>query len=305
MVLAKNGWACLGFALVLCGAGCREETVELSLSRDGSGTVTHTYYMTAQAMDSLQLAKALDTKMSQVAPGASKLDLNGIDREALQREAAAMGEGVTLQSAEKVKDDNGREGQQAVFAFTDVNKLKLSPRPAVPKAAGIADKQPEDAAAAMQLTFKFTPGDQPVLLVDTPVKQAEAVASDALADPDADEAASVAKNAVADAGEDAGADAPLGMVKMLQMKQMFKGLKFKLTLAVDGTITETNASFVNKQKNTVTLVEMDFDQMLATEELSKLAKLGEIKDIAEAKKQLKDVKGVKLESQDKIKIAFE
>ena len=74
------------------------------------------------------------------------------------------------------------------------------------------------------------------------------------------------------------------------MKKLFDGLKVAIDVDVLGTIVKTNSPYV--QGSRVTLLEMDFSQLLANEQL--LSQIGEPGSIEEAKQMLKDVKGFKV-----------
>jgi hypothetical protein len=84
------------------------------------------------------------------------------------------------------------------------------------------------------------------------------------------------------------------------MKKLFDGLKIAIDVEVLGTIVKTNSPFVQGSK--VTLLEMDFSELVANDKL--LSQVGEPKSIEEAKRLLKDVKGFKVNLDREVTIEF-
>ena len=84
------------------------------------------------------------------------------------------------------------------------------------------------------------------------------------------------------------------------MKKLFDGLKVAIDVDVLGTIVKTNSPYV--QGSNVTLLEMDFSQLLANDQL--LAQIGEPGSIEEAKQMLKNVKGFKVNLDREVTIEF-
>ena len=76
----------------------------------------------------------------------------------------------------------------------------------------------------------------------------------------------------------------------MMKKQMFKGLKFSVSLIVDGTLVKTNTPHV--KGNTLTVIAVDFDKLLENpEKFAELAKK-QPKTVEDMKKVLKDVPGI-------------
>jgi hypothetical protein len=84
------------------------------------------------------------------------------------------------------------------------------------------------------------------------------------------------------------------------MKKLFEGLKVGIDVSVLGTIVKTNSPYV--QGSTVTLLEMDFSELLTNDQL--LSQIGEPGSLEEAKALLKNVKGFKINLDREVAIEF-
>ncbi len=94
-------------------SGCFEMSVVLGVRKDGSGVVHSRNYLDAS------LAKMMgDTSEDPIpTPTAEEAD----------EMAAMLGEGVTVESVRKSENKAGWPGYEVVFAFSDINTLKLAP----------------------------------------------------------------------------------------------------------------------------------------------------------------------------------
>jgi hypothetical protein len=88
--------------------------------------------------------------------------------------------------------------------------------------------------------------------------------------------------------------------QMAMMKKLLDGLRVEIAVDVLGTIVKTNSPYV--QGSRVTLLEMDFKELLANDAL--LAQVGQPESIEEAKKLLAGVKGFKVNLDREVAIEF-
>jgi hypothetical protein len=194
-----------------------------------------------------------------------------------------MGTGVTFVSAKKHSTDKG-EGYIATYAFTDINQLRIDQNrsDAMPDAGPGVEVKKEKSEP---ITFQFKKGKVAELIVKNPVDTQPDVGQ-----PKSDKPAE--------------ADAPGGeeMVVMM-MQQMFKDMKMTMVVEVVGKVVKTNAEHV--AGNRATLMEMDFNKLLANP--AKLKELGKAnpKTIEETKALVKGVEGVKVETKPSISIQFQ
>ena len=253
--------ASAAFVAVLC-TGCIRSATVINVKADGSGTVEQTMLM------NLGLMKGMLGGMA----GPQAQTPGGVNEADLKRSAARMGEGVTFVSAEPLKSDDGFEGTKALYAFTDVTKLRVDQDPNLSGATtGGVSTPPKDSNP---VTFQFAQADGVSTLTVSLKDKPKAEGGPTPAPP---------------GGPDM--DNP----QMLEMmRSMFKGFKVSIDGAVAGTILKTNADHVAGSR--VTLLEMDMEKLMQDEaQLKKVQKmLGPTASVSELKPYLKDVKGLKV-----------
>lgn len=269
-------------------AGCLQIEKVVSVKPDGSGTITEKLIMPQAIIAQMkQMMEGFAKGFGGDAPGkdapAKPFDL--MDEAKLREEAGKMGEGVTYVSAKKIKSDKG-EGYIATYTFTDINKVKLDQNP------GSAMPTPKDAPAPPEadskpeiITFQFTKGKPSQLIISSP--EFNPGASESAEKPKADEP----ENAAAE------------QMAMTMMQQMFKDMKVTVAVEFVGKIVKTDAD--NVAGNRVTLMEMDFNKLLANPEKFKQVSKAQPKTLEETKKLMKGVEGIKFESKPKTTIQFQ
>ncbi len=254
--------ASAAFVAVLC-TGCIRSATVINVKADGSGTVEQTMLVNLGLMKGMLGGMAGPQGQT---PGV----LNEAD---LKRTAARMGEGVTFVSAEPLKGDDGFEGTKALYAFTDVTKLRVDQDPNLSgSSTGGVSTPPKDSNP---VTFEFA--------------KAGGVATLTVSLKDKPKAAGGGTTPAPAGGPDM--DNP----QMLEMmRSMFKGFKVSIDVAVAGKILKTNADYVSGSR--VTLLEMDMEKLMQDEaQLKKVQKmLGPTASVSELKPYLKDVKGLKV-----------
>jgi hypothetical protein len=187
--------------------------------------------------------------------------------------AAAMGPGVTFVSQEKNPDGSGFKTS---YAFKDISKIKveISPGPDSGESKG------EQKDKSEPLNFRFArQGGKSVLTVVQPQPKK----TDAQAKP------------------------PEGMQEMAMsmwtmMKGMMKGLKLKTVLEVNGKIAKATSPYV--QGSSVTLLEMDFDQITADDaNFKKFTQAGDDPSTMNPK-ALQGIKGMKINPDQEVVVEF-
>lgn len=248
-------------------SSCIEVDQTINLKKDGSGTITEEVVMGAQML------AMMEGGLGGLGGEAGADPLADLYDEAKYKEkAAAYGEGVTFTKLEKIQR-NGGKGVKVTYTFKDINKVQFSPGSAMddigPGNEGGGEEDP--------VTFQYAGG---VLTVNFP-------------DIDAGDAGA------ADLGGEDLAD-PAAEAMMAQMAQMFKDMKISAKLNIVGGIAETDATHVDG--NTVTLLEMVFAEIIKNPEGMKALQKMEGADRGQMQELLKDVKGVKVETKEKIKV---
>jgi hypothetical protein len=237
-------WMAIAAVVAFGAAGCMQGTTEIAVKKDGSGTISETVYLSKAT---LEMVKA----MAQMSGGdAAASDPLKVDEEKCRAKAPTMGEGVTFVSAKAVKNEKGDEGTETVFAFADVSKLRLDlneagagPGPSCPPTEPAEGKK-------LPLTFAFAKGDPSRLTIRLPKPAPKAEAKDG---------AKGGKPEVREPTEQ----------EVAMAKQMGGGLKMHFRVAVEGTITKTNAAYVNQAKNGITIFRLDFEKTFADAESTK------------------------------------
>jgi len=271
----KAGLAVVMATTVLV-AGCINVDTLVTLNSDGSGTIEETMLMSKAALEQM---KAMMAGMA--GPEGSGAPPALFDEVKLRDKAAGYGAGVTYVSGEPLATDTG-EGYKVVYAFSDINNLQLNQNP--------GDKLPSGPAAAAApapekefLTFQFTSGSPNALIINRP-------------EPDSPSGGPPG----GDSGQPASPVADPQAMAMMQ--QMFKDMKVRFAIKVQGAITETNAT--HREGNEVTVMEMDFNALLANpEKFQKLASV-DSQRFEDLKEIVKDMPGMKVDLNNTLEIQF-
>jgi hypothetical protein len=301
--------------VVLAGvllAGCMDVETVIKVKPDGSGTVEETMIMSKETVEQMKMMTSgmagmfTDGEEGQAAPTPEPFSL--LDEEELKSKAKEMGEGVTYVSGKELSTEKG-EGYVAVYAFTDITKLKINKEPDSPMGSGMGmemgmapgmemepDMEPESsvnlAPGMEKVTFEFTPGESAVLKLRIPQEESGSEVSETPED----------SGEVVLPEEGGETDEALDPMQQ-QMMQMFKDMRFALKIVVEGDIQETNAS--HRDGSAITLFDMHFGKLL--DDMSKfeeLSKGGGMADFTQAMEAMKDIEGIKVETQEEVVIKF-
>ncbi len=274
-------------ALAIAGAAllpaCIQDATVIKLKPDGSGTIEKTTTMTQEMFAQLQeMQKGMggEPEPGKEAPKPK----DPFSEDEAKANAAKMGEGVTFVSYEKV-DANGHVGSKAIYAFTDVTKLVLNESPSSPQGegGGGGDEKKKDP-----IKFQFAKGgaSSTLTVVFPEMKPKEEPAKP----PDPSEPPPPPENPQEDAQ------------KMEQAKMIFKDMRVSIIVEAQGTIVKTNSTYVDGPR--VTLLEMDFGQLLENMDKFKEVSKANPKTMEEMKAMLKDVKGFKINPTQQVTIEF-
>jgi hypothetical protein len=289
----------VGIGLILLSfLGCIQVDTLIKVKSDGSGTIEETVMMSKEMVQMMEgmmkqmmegMAEGIEeagNKPSEKKPeqeqAMESFDL--FDEAKLKQEAGDMGEGVTYVSGKKISTDTF-EGFEAVYAFADINKLKLNQNP--------SDNMPSDPSQSGSeekeeyVTFQFTKGKPATLSVklpeDEPDKKEDAPKPEEMPELSAEEQQQAA-------------------MMLQQMKSMFKGMKIAMAIEVEGNVVETNATHVDGSR--VTIMELDFGKLLEMpEKLMEFSQL-EPDSVEDAKAFMKDIPGFKVDMNKELTIKF-
>lgn len=264
-------------ACTLFMAGCLQVQTVVKVKPDGSGTIEERTVMKGQMAMMMMAMSQMDDEQGDT----KKKKKSGLfSEEEMNKRATEMGEGVTFVSGKEIKVDDG-QGYEAVFAFKDISKLKLSESPDVnPMGSSSGEKNEEEKKEKKYVTFAFTKGSPATLTVYMPPREKKE------------------KSKKVEKKED-DQDMKAGMA---MARAMFKDLKFSSVIQVQGSIVETDATF--RDGSTVTLFDVDFDKLMSDETLMSKAMENEDLSDEEAKELMKKYPGIKIETNKVTKIRF-
>ncbi|MGH9465397.1 MAG: hypothetical protein ACRD0X_07085 [Thermoanaerobaculia bacterium] len=208
--------------------------------------------------------------------------------ERVRSDPGAFGEGVTFVSAEPIGTDEA-PGVRLTLAFADITRVDLG------QVQGLGGPAPPRAESGGEQDLRFRldrhPGGRAVLT---------AVFTEPPAEPRPAAAAPVPKVGPK-AGPGAKGIEDLGKGLLEMFKAMATGMRIALAVEVPELVA-TNSPYV--EGDTVTLLELDMDSLLADE--AKLTAFGESADtsLAALRKLFAGVPGVKLPPEPEVTIEF-
>jgi hypothetical protein len=89
---------------------------------------------------------------------------------------------------------------------------------------------------------------------------------------------------------------------MQALKPLYADLRIAVSVEVVGKITDTNAAYVDG--SVVTLMDMDFGKILSDETAFKKLASSQTQSVREVQELVKAMPGVRLDTQESIKISF-
>ena len=273
--LRRIGTYALCALVVLALTGCFTHDTVVRVASDGSGTVEQTVILHGPMLQMMQ----------SFSPSGEEMEL--YTREELEQTAREMGDGVRLASVDSVTTSTGGRGYTAGYAFDDINTLNINQSPADEVSPPSGDDTSMPDANLKDIRFDFTPGAPAQLTIHMPPMEP---------DTSAQEAASDSLMAME-------ADSAQQAMQMAMMKEMMKGGGVSLTVVVDGTIQETNASY--RDDNRITLLSFDFDALIEDEDRLRSLSRERPDDLAEAQALLQDVEGLSAELNETVTVRFE
>ncbi len=263
--MKKTLFSFLAMAMALVLPSCLEYETEITVNKDGSGTITDKMIMGAQMVGMMEMAAAQGG-----AQGNPLADMK--DEAKLKEKAATYGEGVTFVKVEDAKDANGGKGVVVTYKFTDINKITFSPNSGMEQLGNMKPGgKVEEAAAQAKASFSYADGKLSITLPQ----------------PEGDESAE---------GEDKeGKKFDPQDPQMAMMAEMMRGMKMSAKVTLADGIAETNAT--HHADGTITLLEIDFDEIMKNPDgLNSLSGM-DAKNPAAIGKALEKVKGAKAEVQ--------
>lgn len=260
-------------SLTLLLVGCLQVETKINVAKDGSGTINEKVLLSRTFVNMMkEFAQAFQDSTSTE-------EFSLFKEDEIKADAKDYGEDVKYVSHELISDDNW-EGFEVVYSFKDITKIKIQPDPG--SKVGMGDEEGEAAADEEYYFFKFNKGDVSELIIDRPPIELNSESEE-----NKDTMETSEQN-----------DEEMGE----EFLKMMGGTKINIALQVEGQIASTNASYVDGSK--ITLMQMNFGEMMKNKESFKEFKNREPKNIEEMKEFLEKFPGMKIEVEKPISVKF-
>jgi hypothetical protein len=276
----------LALFAILALTGCLEESTVVKISNDGSGVIHTRKYENTQAGKGL---------LGGLGGGEDKeeKEIDAPTEEELKAKARTMGEGVTFTSLRKGKNKSGWTGYEAIYAFKDINKVKLelNMKDADDMKQPEADQEApdeENGGESELVTFEMKDG---LLKIRTPDPAEEGKGKE----KDQGEQNDPAEGAQDPFGEEGGDPQMMAM-----MAPMFAGAKVGFFVEIDGGIAETNAK--HQEGNMITIMRADLGKLFANPGAINQLNGMEGKDRQGVQKIVDSIEGIDMDLQDPITV---
>jgi hypothetical protein len=250
-------------AALACG-GCFQLATLIHVRGDGSGTLEQRLLFTQAALEQLKQLAALGGHES----------FSPLSEEDARADAGRLGEGVTLVSTSPIADETG-QGRVSTYAFTDINKLRVTPQPVLPQGA-VKDVDP--AAEAVTATLVRQPDGDALLTIATPQPSLPGART---------------------SSRRSGGRGP-SPEQIALAKQMFAGARVSIAVEPRGALVATSSAFTEGRR--VTLMDVNVDQLLEDPTLP--GRLQGAETVDELKAILKGAPGLKVNLDRAITIEF-
>jgi hypothetical protein len=189
-----------------------------------------------------------------------------------------MGSGVTYVSSTPIANGDA-QGRAIVYAFTDINQVRISQQPPAP--GGMTVRAPGvNTADGAAVTFALArqPDGNLLLRIIVPTP----------------------KVPPADTAPPAGSGSRSSPQQVAMIKQLIAGAHLSIAVEPSGRLVRTSSPFVEGQR--VTLLDLDLDE--ATKDEAVVSRLQGVRSVDDAKAALKDLPGVKINFDPEITIEF-
>jgi len=257
-------------ASVLAG-GCLQSATLVRVNADGSGTVE----------ERLLLTKAAVAQLTQLAAmgGEKGKPFDPFSEEDARKAAADLGPDVKFVSSTPIKTETA-EGRSIVYAFTDINRLRVNQSPAAPggmKPNPKPSTKPESAGDNLRFSLQRSATGSALLTITMPPFK---MPTDSMPGGDA-----------------GGATSP---EQLAMVKQLFAGMRIVVAVQPAGRIIKSSSPYVDGQ--TVTLLDVPVDQLMNNE--AAFGAVQRAKTVEDLRAALKGVPGLKVALDPEITIEF-
>lgn len=248
-------------------SGCIQITQVVRVNPDGSGTVHVTFLLREEFVEMMSGFKAQFDSLS------NSFSSELFSEKDIRAEAEKIGQGVEYKSHKKVKRD-GFEGYEAEYVFRDIRTVVLS------SSTGSGPSGATQSQMDTTVRFGFQPGSPSFLtirLLDDRDKNKEQDTVETSGEPDS--------------------------LQTEQFTELIRGMRFTIAVEIMGRIVQTNATY--REGNRLTLLDMDFNALIANPELMQKLEQLDAEQIQQARELLKNVEGIKIELNELVEVRMQ
>jgi hypothetical protein len=249
----------------LLSSGCFQIKSAVTVNGDGSGTIVQRLVFSGEALAQLRQLSAFS--------GTNGKPFDPLSEDQARADAAKIGSGVTYVSSAPIDDASG-QGRETTYAFKDISGLRLTQQAG---GAGASIQGNSGDSVKQNIGFAVTklPNGNALLTITVPQ-------------------ANLGAMGLGGAGRSEATPEQLAV-----LKQMFAGARLTITVQPAGTLVRSSSPYVSG--NQVTLLDVDFDQLMTG---STLERLMTAKTPDETRAMLKDVPGLTVSLDPEITIEF-
>jgi hypothetical protein len=255
----------LVFGAAVVAGGCFQSTTVITVNGNGSGTIDEEVIFSGAALAQMRGLASL---------GGGKA-FDPISEDQARQAASSLGPTVRYVSSKPIATGDGL-GRAIVYAFTDINQLRLSEQPPVPGGVTIRSRQVNTEENSIRFALAPQAGGQLVLRVLLP-QSAPPARTRRGATP-----------------------APPTPEDLATLRDTFAGARLTIAVRPAGTIVKSSSPWVDKDR--VLLIDLDFDQIAADSAV--LARLHGVASVDEARAALSGVPGMKIPATSEVTIEF-
>jgi hypothetical protein len=284
------GSCALLVALTLPLAGCIKSKTLVVVNPDGSGNIAVRNLMSPEAASMMgSAADGFATALGATGQVAKTQD-PFFKEDELRAAAAKFGEGVTYVKGTKVNENNW-QGSSAVYAFADINKIRIPLDNKSDGGGGMPAEEPaaEGAKPEKFITFNLSGGSTKTLRILVPQEEdkpaADAAPAKAPAEPQAE--------AFGEA---------MGQAMMAPMLQMMKGMEMGVAVQVKGKVLKNNALHPEEDGNRIVVMEVNMDKMQTATNFAAIFQKSQGKDMP--KRDLLGMPGFRFETNTAVEVQF-
>jgi hypothetical protein len=269
------------FALIFT-QGCIEVKTTIKLNKDGSGTVEETVLMSSEIVNMLRDFIEGFSELNDDSVKTEQEEFKLYNEENLKNRVKDFGEGSRFVSGKEIKED-GKEGYTAVYSFDNISNLRIDQNPNSRMPDALSSDSEGDEYKEF-LTFSFNEGNPSELIINMPPASFEP--DEFKEDEETEE----------ESGE-------MSLEELEESKQFIKDMRISLNLVLDGKITESNATYLSGSE--VLLLDINFNELLNNPEKLEVLRKTNPDNMQQLKDIIRDIPGIKIETNDPVKIKFQ